>query len=365
MFNEPVDKVQTPFGWSYITLAVCGNARFYQANGPPADHHRVIAWLIKAGAPVDTGDIAGCTALHHLSNRTVDHRTRLALLVGGANPNAQDRYGTAPAHGAIMEGQAEALDILLEYGARLDLGDADNITPLSMSLNGGPKIAAVIQKWRRKREKVEAPPLQEKDRCGKCDKLGAKSACARCRAMRYCSAECQSASKKLYNTCMCSLSTIEQHWKTHKPQCVPFTPDNTIVVKPTYTYKAGSVLLHNAAFVRKAVGTVAQENISTKVTGTERGKLHTPMIIKIQLATFGRTKSGLLTSDGGPMLVYDRKKKFLCEIDRATGVREYDALVDVIKRKGCGGAKGYFAAELLSQDRLTIKIGELVAEQPW
>eukprot|EP00884_Botryococcus_braunii_P019941 jgi/Botrbrau1/6630/Bobra.104_2s0017.1 len=51
-----------------------------------------------------------------------------------------------------------------------------------------------------------APRVNAHNACAQCGTSPGKLVCTRCRGARYCSATCQ-----------------KQHWKTHKPQCIPLT----------------------------------------------------------------------------------------------------------------------------------------------
>ena len=53
-----------------------------------------------------------------------------ALILGGANVNAQERHGFAALHKAAIEGYTSFADFLLEHGARIDLQDNEGNTAL-------------------------------------------------------------------------------------------------------------------------------------------------------------------------------------------------------------------------------------------
>jgi len=88
--------------------------------------------------------------------------------------------------------------------------------------------------------------------------------------------------------------------------------------------------------------------------GSEQGNINKSMVVKVQVSTGG---------DG--ILVYSKGKKFLCELHRQDGPQAYQQLVDTIEKKGFLGKKAYFTAELLEDGRLAIKVGEVLALQPW
>jgi hypothetical protein len=153
-----------------------------------------IKYLISAGAPVDLQDIVGLTALHIA---TLGHAVKLdiarLLLQSGANVNHQDRYGSVAILSPMQTNSIPAVELLLEFGADLDIAEGDNVTPQSLCISCGPQVTAVFEKWKRKRAGVEAP--MEEKKCGACGSRGSGEKkllkCTRCRTILYCSKECQ------------------------------------------------------------------------------------------------------------------------------------------------------------------------------
>ncbi|KAF5366271.1 hypothetical protein D9758_005800 [Tetrapyrgos nigripes] len=101
------------------------------------------------------------------------------------------------------------------------------------------------------------------------------------------------------------------------------------------------------------------------------------LIIKVQVPVpfelTGRTPATSTppapsNNSNGALAVYTKKRDFVCYIKRAEqdqGGLPYDQIADVVKTKGVGGVKAYFAAELRSEDELVVKISEVLAEQPF
>lgn len=115
------------------------------------------------------------------------------LLKSGADVNQRDRYGQVPILNAIMTGNIPSIDLLMEFGADLDIGDADNVIPREFFVQGGPEVAATVTKWLQKRS-GEATLLAEKE-CGNCKSSGSGVSlklCSKCRSIKYCSTSCQS-----------------------------------------------------------------------------------------------------------------------------------------------------------------------------
>lgn len=66
-----------------------------------------------------------------------------------------------------------------------------------------------------------------------------------------------------------------------------------------------------------------------------------------------------------PLMVYNKKRDFVCMIMKHGNEAGYRRICDVIRTRGVGGMKAYFAAELKKEDELVVKVGEVLAEQPF
>lgn len=67
------------------------------------------------------------------------------LLAAGADPNA-GAGGTTPLHGAVMFGQAAMVAWLLAHGARADVKNFEDKTPLDLAqASGNVEVAAMLQ----------------------------------------------------------------------------------------------------------------------------------------------------------------------------------------------------------------------------
>lgn len=87
------------------------------------------------------------------------------------------------------------------------------------------------------------------------------------------------------------------------------------------------------------------------------------IIIKVQVPYDVATSDHI--DGGGPLFVYTKKRDFVCMILRQDDPVAYDRVTRVVKAKGPGGAKAYFAAELRSKHELVVKVSEVLAEQPF
>ncbi|KDQ50836.1 hypothetical protein JAAARDRAFT_548671 [Jaapia argillacea MUCL 33604] len=119
--------------------------------------------------------------------------TNRLLLQNGANPNHRDRYGSVPIHVAFQANQVECAELLMEYGANLEIPDADGYRPSQAYLGAGPQIIATVRKWIKKRTGEKAPVDEKK--CDCCRVSAGENVklrmCGSCHTARYCSVECQ------------------------------------------------------------------------------------------------------------------------------------------------------------------------------
>lgn len=343
----------------------------------PLHHAEVLRYLLTHGVPADVPDIVGYSALHHCA-ASPQERPKLArvLLENGAAVNLQNRYGETPLFGAFQINLVETIDVLMEFGADLDIPEADNLTARQHFLRCGPQVTAVVTKWIRKRNGEEAPRDGKRcDHCGKTDV--ALKVCTRCKVARYCNPDCQSTFSLLHLRWICLSTAIpchssssqypERHWPTHKKGCQPFNVSTTVTLKPYY--QSFGHTLPTAAFARNIFG-------YTSDLGPEKNTraAHVPpnmhpgssksIIIKVQVP-FGGDVPLTPAQSIGELLIYTKKRDFVCQIRRMDRPADYDRIASVVRTKGVGGAKAYFAAELMSKDELVVKVSEVLAEQPF
>lgn len=87
------------------------------------------------------------------------------------------------------------------------------------------------------------------------------------------------------------------------------------------------------------------------------------LIIKVQVP-YSPLGSGAPTSTA-PLMVYNKKRDFACMIRMGDNPDGYRRVCQVVRDQGIGGAKAYFAAELKSRNELVVKVGEVLATQPF
>lgn len=190
-----LSATETEYKAGYAIIVVWGSQRVTGVGFSPG-HHEVLQFLISRGLPLNMPDICGLTPLHHFMNndRVESRNTQMlrTLLEGGANPNLQDRYGGVPLFNAGDKKYLEAIELLMDFGADLNIKDADGYSPMMYYTSMGPEVSAVIQKCLRRQKGEEALPRTEK-RCDGCHATDKPlKNCGRCQIARYCSVGCQS-----------------------------------------------------------------------------------------------------------------------------------------------------------------------------
>lgn len=158
------------------------------------------------------------------------------------------------------------------------------------------------------------------------------------------------------------LMSIGSHWPTHKKGCHPFSAANTVSLKPVYDGPAGATvtqLFPMAPMMRDAMG-IPNEPIPER----NKGGLQSPnfsqsksMVIKVQVPMMGPKI--------GDLLVYNKRRDFVCRVQRADKPAEYDRIFQLVRNQGVGGGKAYLSAELVHKDELVVKVSEVLAAQPW
>jgi len=179
-------------GHTYATLLVLGyGSRIDLDDHKPNEYIKLLDVLLSAGVPVDSSDITGRTAIHHAANRARTCGLIQVLLKHKANVNLQDRFGASPLLIAIQEHTVDAIPMLLEAGANLDIMDGEGCSPRSAYITRPAEVSDVMRDWLVKHEGRGA--VLQGNRCNKCGTGSASmKRCSRCRSRLYCSPECQS-----------------------------------------------------------------------------------------------------------------------------------------------------------------------------
>ena len=160
-----------------------------------------------------------------------------------------------------------------------------------------------------------------------------------------------------------SNALIENHWPTHKRACRPFSDENTVILKPFYRNIPGMILASPSDIVRTSHGMQLKP-----APGRHERTSHIPTkfpksaIIKVQVPL---GVNGLAHNSKDDILIYTKKRDFVCVIRCQDNPSGYDRISRTVRTKGVGGAKAYFAAELKDKNTLIVKIGDVLAEQPF
>ncbi|KZP32287.1 ankyrin [Athelia psychrophila] len=330
--------------FGYATIVVSGKHRITHAP-VPMKHAETLSYLLARGCPPDRKDITGLTALTHATQHVASSPLDLAriLLVAGANVNHRDRYGQIPIVSTLMTGNIPAIELLMEFGSDLAILDADGIVPR----------AFFVSKWLGKRAGEEA--LLAEKQCGNCKTAGpdiALKICSKCRSIKYCSTSCQ-----------------KSHWPTHKHTCNPFSTANTVSLKPDYAEGMVWCIVPTATYTRTAMGIPTAPTPERHTRGPRAPKASATktkvMVIKVQVPWLGTHKGVSPAAAAGNLMVYNKKREFVCQIARADRPAEYDRISEVVRGQGVSGAKAYFSAELVNKYELVVKVSEVLAAQPW
>jgi hypothetical protein len=203
--SPDLSGTETSYQLGYASLVVLGAERVTEAPRGGKQWSETLSFLLSKGMPPDVEDVMGYTALDHAtmsSHRKLDLARYLLTSPhsgGAANVNHQHRRGIVPICGPMMYDIVDSVDLLLEFGADLEISDADGVKPSKIYVSCGPRVTATVQKWLRKRSGEDN--LTDIKKCGnpQCQPVNATPTsvrvelrlCSRCKTTRYCSSACQ------------------------------------------------------------------------------------------------------------------------------------------------------------------------------
>ncbi|XP_074103360.1 uncharacterized protein LOC141530240 [Cotesia typhae] len=108
----------------------------------------IIEFLIKHGANVDAADATGATPIFYAIKKNQFVRTvsksAVLLLEAGANVNAKNQKGKTPLHLACELGNAHNVQMLLKYGADVNLRCFNDMLPIKNLTFTGPDTVKIV-----------------------------------------------------------------------------------------------------------------------------------------------------------------------------------------------------------------------------
>ena len=155
----------------------------------------------------------------------------------------------------------------------------------------------------------------------------------------------------------------------HKPNCHPFNEETSLKLKPFYSSKYNFVSTSSIVRTRLGMGYPDPSKGKTFTSGGKpllKHKYPKQAVIKVQLPFAGHEASPKQQADAeqrGNCLVYTKKRDFVCQFRQIDNCNAWEPLIKVIKTKGVGGLKAYFAADIRSEDEIVLKVSEVLAEQ--
>ncbi|XP_062868561.1 putative palmitoyltransferase ZDHHC13 [Trichomycterus rosablanca] len=125
-------------------------------------HMPIAAYLMAKGQEVDTPDINGQTSLMLAAQKIIGPEPTNFLLRCNASVNAVDKMNrNSPLHCAVLAGNVDAVHILLESGAGIDLQNADGHTPLDLAHQvNSPLLIHMLNVVKNERNKSSSPCLR-------------------------------------------------------------------------------------------------------------------------------------------------------------------------------------------------------------
>jgi len=299
---------------------LCGNNPLYRETKIAAarmmevknEHQKILTKLLELGANIHAKDVAGYTPLHHCltaySNSVTLSMAR-QLLVAGADPNLQNRFGCTPLFEPVWAANLEAVKLLLEFGADPDIKDYDAETSCRYFATCLPKISKLfcqndkrIAKKTRMDAKVEAGGSLRL--CKVCRVDDDNKRCTGCYMVWYCGQKCQA-----------------DDWSDHKQGCKEMKAQ----------YKKVMLVEQDTA----GKDNITQEIYIHKI-GDIPSKKH--FVVKVQVPLESPRRPGA----GAPLLVHNRDRSLDGFLYREGAEEEYDMLSNSIREKGFKGMKGFY-----------------------
>lgn len=303
------------------------------------EHEKILSKLLELGANIDAKDVAGYTPLHHCltsySNQVTLSMAK-RLLVAGADPNLQNRFGCTALWEPVMAANLEAVMLLLEFGADPDIKEYDAGISCRYTATFLPKVVnsdiyeldfiQIIFQISKLFSQVDKRSAKKTRAKAKVEAGGSLRLCKVCGVDND-----NKRSTGCYMVWYCGQKCQAEDWSAHKHGC-----------KETKAQYKKVVLVEHAMAGRD---NITKEMYVHKI-GDIPSKKH--FVVKVQVA-LGQLKGTLespIGPDGAglPLFVYNRDRSLCGYLHREGAEEEYDMLLSSIKEKGFNGMKGFFYA---------------------
>jgi hypothetical protein len=274
----------------------------------------------------------------------LDERKEMAIkpdnirLVGAQNEveprpklcDVQDRLGSVSLLEVFMTGREDVAKFLLDqHDARIDVADFDGCSPKSMALSPGAQLTTSVGPMIMKRA-MKHGRAEKKAATGQCSKCGtvetatvSMAVCARCKAVQYCSKECQVAD-----------------WKAgHKQVCKKMEQELATAIQLETLPADGLSHVTFSFSTRKAATSGTYRRPDSVAVGEQ-------FYIKVQA----------LPSDTQPLLIYDKSRQF--EISYPFDRRGYREMYNAARgERATNGTKTYLKASFDASGSCTVYPG--------
>jgi ankyrin len=101
------------------------------------EYNEISKYLLSKGADTKITDNNLCTILHLYAESNNDEMVSVVLGIDLSIINTKDKFGLTALHYASFKGHEEAANILLEYGAAINIEDPNGTTPIHVAVEHG------------------------------------------------------------------------------------------------------------------------------------------------------------------------------------------------------------------------------------
>jgi hypothetical protein len=245
----------------------------------------------------------------------------------------QDRLGGVSLLEVFMTGREDVAMFLLDkQGARIDIPDSDGISAKSMAMKPGAQLMSpvgpMIMKHAMKQSRAEKKA--GKGHCSKCEAVETSTLllfnCGRCKAVQYCSKECQVSDWKAGHKQACK--QVERERDTAVQLETPPTPAGEGQHSMTISFAS-----------RQSTGGDSYQKPDSAAVGEQ-------FYIKVQA----------LPNDTSPLLIYDKSRQ--CHFSYPAHLRGFRELYDAVKsERATNGTKAYLKASFDANGNCTVYPG--------